>query len=345
MPFIAFSFAIAMSIALQDVPARATDDPVLAPLCAQVLLAAEQRDFALLLPVLNDPVKIGPHEDWMSHRRLPELIQVWPEDFGAAFWRDLRDVIQSGVRENNSERTWRRGDVVVAFRPTRTGWKITAFLRPSEPRTHLLPVDVAATEAGLADIQTRIRAAVTGRDVNLMLPVLGPRVLVGDDRSYTPREFVARYKNCRDGCDEFWRGLHDAISIGMAWYGIVSTGSVPDRPEDDVWAPYPFVKLMGPHDLAVTAEGVALRSAPNENAATIDVLHYAVVKEIFGSTQTDYSRPVRIDGFKYGWRRVRAPSGKTGWVVEKYVWGGRGSALRFSRVNGAWKLVAIKLIQ
>ena len=341
----AFSLAIVLSIALQNGPGSPAADPVVAPLCAQVLRAAEQRDFALLLPVLNDPVKIGPHEEWMSHRQFPELVQVWPEDFGAVFWRDLRNVVQSGIRERASSYTWHLDGIVLAFQLRKAGWKITVFLRPSEPRTHLLPVDVAASEAGLADVRTRIRSAVAQRDVGLMLPVLGP-YLSTDDNAYTPRQFVARYKRCRDGCDEFWRRLHDAISVGMAWYGLgVSSGAVPDRLEDDAWAPYPFVKLMGPHDLAVTAEGVALRAAPDENAAAIELLHYDVVKEISANTRTDYSRPVQSDGFRYGWRRVRASSGNTGWVVEKYVWGVSGSALRFSRVDGAWKLVAIRGIE
>jgi hypothetical protein len=337
----ALAIAPGICLAQGDGPASAAADPLLGPLCAQVLRAAERRDFALLLPVLNDPVKIGPHEEWISHRRLPELIQVWPEDFGLTFWRDLRDVVQSGVRERASEQTWRRAGIVVAFRPTKGEWKITAFLRPKEPRTHLLPVDVAASQPGLAEVRTRIRSAVARRDMGLLLPVLGPYFSVEDD-AYTPPDFVARYKDCRDACDEFWRRVHDAISVGMAWYGIVTTGSVPDRPEDDVWAPYPFVKLMATDDLAITAEGVALRSAPDEKAATIELLHYHVVKEIPGSNRTNYSHPVRIDGFTYGWRRVRSPSGKTGWVVEKYVWGTGDYALRFSRINGIWKLVAIK---
>ena len=53
------------------------------------------------------------------------------------------------------------------------------------------------------------------------------------------------------------------------------------------------------------------------------------------------TRPLRIGAYEYGWRKLVAPSGKTGWVSEKYARSGFDTRLIFERIDGKWKLIAI----
>ena len=75
-------------------------------------------------------------------------------------------------------------------------------------------------------------------------------------------------------------------------------------------------------------------------ADTIEWLSYHLVT-MSGPDWIDDSKPIRVDGFQYGWRRVVSPSGKTGWVLQKHVAGLEDTRLRFTKIGGAWKLVAI----
>jgi hypothetical protein len=198
-------------------------------------------------------------------------------------------------------------------------------------RTKIMPVDFAVSDPGLAAMRAQIERAVAPRDASMLLPVLGPQVQVNFESSYTPREFVALQKSCA-GSDriDFWRELHDAISLGMARH-----------PAGGVIAPYVFVKATGVETLVITGSRVALRSAPDPEAPAVDWLSYDVVQRSPGDVWEDRSRPVRIQGFEYGWVPVVSPSGKSGWVSEKYARSVIATRLSFQKIGGEWKLVAI----
>ena len=56
--------------------------------------------------------------------------------------------------------------------------------------------------------------------------------------AYTPSRFVAHQKACViEVCGDFWRQLHDAISLGMAR----------EAEGDSVIAPYTIVKMWDEH--------------------------------------------------------------------------------------------------
>jgi hypothetical protein len=254
-----FLMTVALTLSTRQAPpaGAVAADPALAKVRAQILRAAERRDFGLLLPMLDDHVDLGVHE-YSARRDVQRLVQTWPEDFGKSFWDDLRDVVQSGVPDLTDKYMFRRPGIVLGFRATDAGMKISAIVRDPKPRTKVMPVDVAASDPGLADVRAQILRAVASRDFNMLLPILGPKIRAGfDDASYTPREFVAFQKACAvDICGDFWRDLHDAIGLGMV------------KEEDEgVVAPYLVVKLPDPEDtLAITAERVALRSMPDAGA-------------------------------------------------------------------------------
>jgi len=150
--------------------------------------------------------------------------------------------------------------------------------------------------------------------------------------AYTPSRFVAHQKACViEVCGDFWRQLHDAISLGMAR----------EAEGDSVIAPYTIVKMWDEHldpyeVLAITGDRVALHAAPAADAPTIEWLSFDLVTMSEGNDWQDDSRPLRIGGFEYGWRRIVSRSGKTGWVSEKYARGADGF-LQFNKINGKWK--------
>lgn len=326
-------FAIALSLAApQAPPALAGANPALAKVCAQILRAAQQRDFAVLMPLLDSRVDINSHES-LERRGVLTLLQTWPEDFGPPFWQDLRDVVEAGVADRDDNYIWRRPGTVLQFVKAREGVRIHAIVRDEKPRTKVMPVDAALSESGLAAVRAQIERAIARRDVNLLLPILGPRIAVNNtDNRLTPRELIAAQKACvGDACSDFWRDLHDAISLGMA-----------RDEQENVVAPYVPVKTPGDAEaFAITGGRVALRSAPDAHAPAIEWLSYDLVTVDLASEWEDRSRPVRIGGFEYGWRRVLAPSGKTGWVSAKYARGGGDTNLWFQRIDGKWKLIAM----
>src|ERR1700730_15906869 len=117
-----FVVAFSLNIAAQHSAAAAiaASDSILAKMCAQILQAAERRDLALLIPLLDDSVDIDSHESLPS-REVLTLVQTWPEDFGPVFWRDLRDVVQSGLADDDDKYVWRRPGIALQFRTTIDG--------------------------------------------------------------------------------------------------------------------------------------------------------------------------------------------------------------------------------
>jgi len=72
------------------------------------------------------------------------------------------------------------------------------------------------SDPSLAAVRAQIVRAIERRDVNLLLPILGPQVYLDSETApYTPSQLVAHQKACViDVCGDFWRQLHDAISLG-----------------------------------------------------------------------------------------------------------------------------------
>jgi hypothetical protein len=326
--------ALSLIVAVQRTPAAvASSDPAFANVCAQILRAAKQQDFGLLLPVLDDYVDLGVH-GYLDQRDAQRIVQTWPEDFGTSFWDDLRDVVQSSLPDLTDKYMFRRPGIVLGLRATDAGMKISAIVQDPKPRTKVMPVDVAASDPSLADVRAQINRAVARRDFNMLLPILGPKIRTDhDDASYTPREFVAFQKACAvDICGHFWRDLHDAVNLGMA-----------KEVDESVVAPYTVVKLQPDLEdaVAITAARVALRSMPDAAAPVIEWLSFDLVKRFDVTDWLNDASPLRIDGFSYGWWQVVILSGKTGWVSEKYARGGFGMSVWFEKIDGKWKLIAI----
>ena len=90
---LALFVAISLSAGTQKpapVPGAASDQ-ALARACAQILRAAQQRDFALLIPVLDDPVEINFREQ-LTRRGLKALVRGLKDDAEAKeIQRSLED--------------------------------------------------------------------------------------------------------------------------------------------------------------------------------------------------------------------------------------------------------------
>ncbi len=191
------------------------------------------------------------------------------------------------------------------------------------------PVDAAASDPGLARVRRQILEAAARRDFNGLRPVLGPTIKFAfEDR--TPEAFLALTRTwSKREVATFWQQVRDALALPMA------------AKDGYVFAPY--VAIVDVPDYGwrvITAEHVALRTAPDLAAPVIEWLSYGQVKVAPGPSGAA-AHPARIDGASYDWTQIVTPSGKTGWVVDKYARSDLGFRLLFQQIDGKWKLVAI----
>jgi len=196
------------------------------------------------------------------------------------------------------------------------------------------PIDEAASVPELAALRAQILRAVGARDLSALSEVFGPKVQIDFAEELTATEFVAAAQAWPEELkDTFWRDVHDAISLGMAHRG------------EGMFAPYTFVALgafsgeLSEDSAAISGRGVAVRTAPNQHAAVVESLTYEAV-EVVPGTFTE-NEATTIDGFRYGWRQVVTPTGRTGWVSEKYLRSMYDMRLWFKQIDGQWRLVAI----
>jgi hypothetical protein len=210
-----------------------------------------------------------------------------------------------------------------------SSWMLAAGPKGAFPRK-LLPVDVASADPGLAKVRAQMLEAARQRNFDLLLPVLAPELRV-DFEPHSPSDFLSLARTWpEDQVATFWRDMRDAVQLGMA------------RRDDYVYAPYVVVGLQGSEGelLAITGNDVPVRAAPRREAPSIERLAYDVV-EIASEPSWSEDQPARIDGDLYGWHRIITPSGKTGWVSEKYARSSIDRRFLFQRIHGEWKLVAI----
>jgi hypothetical protein len=197
----------------------------------------------------------------------------------------------------------------------------------SEPSRTLRPRDDAASDAGLQEVRRQVRLAVAKRDVSLLLPVLATEVLV-DHGVRVPRDQVVSelMKWTPAKQQELWRDLRDAMDLGIAIKG-----------PGDAYAPYLFVTLEE-DEVAIVGADVKAHETPSIASRTIATLSHAIVRRAEGTG--DSEETVKIDGYPYVWRRIVTPSGKQGWVPQKYARQATDSGFWFTKVGGHWKLAS-----
>ncbi|HMB78946.1 MAG TPA: SH3 domain-containing protein [Vicinamibacterales bacterium] len=319
----------------------AATNPELAAFSAQILNAAEHRDFAMLMPLFARSFYID-QERYPSTDELQTRIQNWPEDFGPSFWRDLRDIVQAGVFDQTAggAYVWRRpgarlGLDTVDIRTLRPALQIAEFVRDAKPRTKIMPVDLAASDPDLVRVRDQLVRATDRRDPDLLASIIAPKIQVTFDEPITGTDFVARLKACAlNTCDEVWQDLHDAIRFGMAKTNWDGPGMV---------APYTFEKIGDdPDSLAIAGSRVALHGAPALDAPVLEWLSYDLVKVVDPTTAdaTDWQE-IRAGRYGYYLRHVRTPSGHTGWVSSEFARSGFDVRAWFKKIDGVWKLVAL----
>lgn len=335
--------AVALTAAAQrrSMADLAASNPALASFSARILTAADHRDFAMLMPLLAENFTID-QEEFSSPDEFRTRIENWPEDFGPSFWRDLRDVVQTGVSDVTAggDYVWRRSGVMLALdtvdtRTFRSAMQIAQFVRDAKPRTKIMPVDVALSDPDLVRVRAELVRAIDRRDPDLLLPILAPEIKLDFDGPIAGTAFVAQLKKCElDSCDEVWQDLHDAIRLGMAKINWDGVGMV---------APYTFEKIGdNPDSLAIAGRRVALHSAPALDAPVLEWLSYDLVKVVDPTTAdtTDW-QSIRAGRYSYYLRHVRTPSGNTGWVSSEFALGGSDARIWFKKIGGAWKLFAL----
>jgi hypothetical protein len=148
-----------------------------------------------------------------------------------------------------------------------------------------------------------------------------------------PDEVIAHFK-LREGAP--WRALRDALDLGAVRREFSG--------EENFIAPY----LSGteadvePNEFVITASNVNVRVAPDRAAQVIERLSYDVVSfSPDDRSNLDLFTESDAPTGPAAWVHIVTPSGTVGYVYGRYVRSPIDVRFRFSRVNGAWKIVSI----
>jgi hypothetical protein len=137
-----------------------------------------------------------------------------------------------------------------------------------------------------------------------------------------------------------WRELHDLLKLGPARIA-TNQYQLPSFYLED----FPDLPGVNIGYMVATARNVRIRSAPRLSAPVIATAsyHYLLLADDqdpeYPVTPPEGAEAVTIEGETYSWRKVIAPNGKTGYIVERYVrFACAGVILGFVKIQGAWTM-------
>jgi hypothetical protein len=197
------------------------------------------------------------------------------------------------------------------------------------PGTTLYPTDAARTDPDLARLRDALLEACRKRDTSLLARELADEVYIYGDSYVGRKNVLQRLKELMaDDPETFWRDLEGALTLGIVIEG-----------DGEALAPYAFRGVWCDHDFCavITGSGVRVRAAPSSSAPIVDLLAYNVVP--YHAEENLDMRPERIGRYRYGWLPVTTPSGKRGFISEKYAHADPGGPAFFFRKHGnRWRL-------
>ncbi len=199
----------------------------------------------------------------------------------------------------------------------------------------LRPVDEAGKDASFKSFRDTLMKAIEARDTKYVLSILDPKIHLSWGGHFGIKDFKELWKP-DEPKSELWNELATILSLGGTF--ITYEG------KREFCAPY--TSSAFPNDLgdaddsgfyiysAITGENVRVRARPSASAPIIATLSYDIVRAKFFSTDEDEGSDVP------GWIRIITPSGKQGYVSEKYIRSPIDYRACFRRVKGKWLMTS-----
>lgn len=178
----------------------------------------------------------------------------------------------------------------------------------------LMPADEAKRDPSFVAYRDLLTEAVRNRDEAMLVKLVDPKIRTGFGGEGGAADFRKQMKE-----HNLWPELEWIVSHGGSWR---------DEGKDKTFcAPYVYSnwpeRLDAFQSLAVTGNGVALRSAP-KTGRVLTRLSYDIVT-ISGAEQN-------------GWRRVKTSGGRSGWVSTAYLRSPVGYRACFAKTADGWKM-------
>jgi hypothetical protein len=212
-------------------------------------------------------------------------------------------------------------------------WRDTGLAQRAPVRTlpaRLHPIDVSATDTGLARVRAQLLEAAEKDDFDLMIPLLADELKVDFELG---REAFIKQVRAYNVAERrrFWLDMRDALQLGMARR----------HGEQDVCAPYVFAGLQDLEEdrpvVAITGRQVAVRAQPALSAPILERLTYDVV----AMRQDPNPFASDNDDSPYHWWAIVTPTGNAGWVYSQYAKSPVGFRVCVTNVRDEWKVSAI----
>jgi len=183
----------------------------------------------------------------------------------------------------------------------------------------LRPVDEAARRTDFVEFRRRLQDAVARKDEAAVIAVVDPGVRVSFGDGGGVEDFKKGIVANRS--EDFWGEFGAILRLGGRF-----------RTRDAFDAPYVFSAWPENLDsfecLAVTGTRVRVRTVPAVDGRILTQLDYAIVRANPGTSATP------------GWRGVRLPDGRTGFVSSEYIRSPIDRRALFQFHDGRWWLMA-----
>lgn len=189
---------------------------------------------------------------------------------------------------------------------------------PAQAQQTLKPIDQAINQPDFFTFRARLQTALARRDVEAVLAVVHKDIKnsFGGDDGFD--EFKKTW-NLDKPDSKLWETLATVLALGGTF-----------DEEGAFTAPYVFTSWPDDLDafdhMAVTGNGVRVRSEPNTSAPTLATLSFSIVECL---PDNDPDKP---------WVTIRLPSGKTGYIDRRFVRSSIDYRASFSKIDGRWQM-------
>ena len=178
-------------------------------------------------------------------------------------------------------------------------------------------------DPSLVEFRDRLMRALREHDLDFVISIMEPDIKLSFGGEAGIEDFKKMWiKGDGPEVGQFWTKMTEVLSMG----GKLET----DGKQKFFTAPYTFTHF--PQDLdafesiVITGANVNVREKPNLKSRVIESLTYEVVRTTGNQEQED-------------WAKVVMPSGRTGYVSQRFARSPVDYRVRFSTESGRWRMV------
>jgi len=195
-----------------------------------------------------------------------------------------------------------------------------SMLTSAWARERLLPVDEAAKVPDFFAFRAQLQNAVARHDVQAVLAVVHPHVMMGFGSDQGMAAFVARWQP-HEPKTQLWDTMSTVLALGGAF-----------NPDGSFYAPYtnsrwPLPDAIG--YLAALDSNVPVYAAPHKRSSTVGKLNFEIVAWV------DNADTPRIP---VGWTAIQWRAGKTAYVESRRVRSPVDYGITFRKIDGRWTI-------